>query len=66
MKTKSVTILLEGNMTNQSDFEVTVKTGIKNNAGKYLSENKTLSGTAFDVTIPVALSAETPVPHPLR
>lgn len=55
---KSVTILLEGNMTNQSDFEVTVKTGIKNNAGKYLSENKTLSGTAFDVTIPVALSAE--------
>lgn len=54
----SVTILLDDKMSNQSDFKVTVKTGIKNNAGTYLSESKTLTGTAFDVTIPVALSAE--------
>jgi len=55
---KSVTISLVGNMTNQYEYEVTVKKGIKNAAGKYLTDNRTLTGTAFDVNIPVALSAE--------
>lgn len=55
---KSVTISLIGNMINQYEFEVTVKSGIKNSNGTYLPENKTFTGTAFDVTIPEAISAE--------
>ena len=55
---KSVTIELDGSMTNQSDFKVTAKTGVKSTAGVALADDKELSASVFDVTIPVALSAE--------
>jgi len=55
---KSVTISLTGAMGNQSDFKVTVKDDVKSAAGVALAEDTVLSGSVFDVTIPVALSAE--------
>jgi len=57
---KSVTIELDDAtiMANQSEFKVTVKTGVKNAAGVALAEDVELTGEVFDVTIPVALSAE--------
>jgi len=45
-------------MDNQSDFKVTVGTGVKSAAGVALAEDAELSGSVFDITIPVALSAE--------
>jgi len=60
---KSVTIELDEGadpdvMDNQSDFKVTVGTGVKSAAGVALAEDAELSGSVFDITIPVALSAE--------
>mgnify|MGYP000380044823 CR=1 FL=1 len=47
---KSVIILLENALENQQEFKVTVKAGVG------IKEDTQLSGTAFDVTIPEAVS----------
>jgi len=47
---KSVTIVLKEALSNQQEFKVTVKAGVG------IKEDTQLSGTAFDVTIPEAVS----------
>lgn len=57
---KSVTIVLKvaNVMANQNKFKVVVGTGVKSAAGIALKEEVELSGTAFDITIPEAVSAQ--------
>lgn len=65
---KSVTIALDDAdiLANQADYKVTVETGVKSAAGVALAEDVELTGSVFDVTIPVALSAEQSGPQTFK